>query len=62
MFYKALKYPFFGAFMVKWQNPLTAEQQKDWTHTKIKNETGASIAVLYAAALGSCLLKYWVVG
>ena len=52
MLYKALKYPFFGAFMVKWQNPLTPEQQKDWTPAKINSETGGAIAVLHAAAGG----------
>lgn len=52
MLYKALKYPFFGAFMVKWQNPLSAEQQRDWTRATVKSETGGNIAVLYAASGG----------
>ncbi len=28
MIYKLIKYPFFGKYMTKWENPLTDEEKK----------------------------------
>lgn len=37
--------------MVKWQNPLTLEQQKEWKQLRVKSKSGAIIAGLFAKAL-----------
>ena len=49
--YKLLKKPFFGRFMVKWQNPLTPEQQKDWQPLQTQSKSGGIIYGLFAKAL-----------
>ncbi|MES2795246.1 MAG: alpha/beta hydrolase [Bacteroidota bacterium] len=49
--YRLLKKPFFGRFMVKWQNPLTPEQQKDWQPVQIQSKSGGTIYGLFAKAL-----------
>ena len=46
--YKILKKPFFGRFMVKWRNPLTAEQQQDWQSVTAKSKSGGIIHGLFA--------------
>ncbi|MBC7936760.1 MAG: alpha/beta hydrolase [Rhizobacter sp.] len=52
-FYKLLKQPFFGRVMVKWRNPLTAQQQKDWQALRVKSKSGGIIYGLFAKALTS---------
>lgn len=37
--------------MVKWQNPLTLEQQKEWKQLRVNSKSGAIIAGLFAKAL-----------
>jgi hypothetical protein len=49
--YRLLKKPFFGRFMVKWQNPLTPEQQKDWQPLQTQSKSGGTIYGLFAKAL-----------
>ena len=48
--YKLLKIPFFGRFMVKWQNPLTEAQQKEWQKIHTKSKSGGIIHGLFAKA------------
>lgn len=50
MFYKILKKPFFGPFMVKWRNPLSEEEQREWEEFSVKSKTGATIKGMYAPA------------
>jgi alpha-beta hydrolase superfamily lysophospholipase len=48
--YKILKKPFFGNFMVKWKNPLTKEQSKEWKPIETDSKTGGKIIGLFANA------------
>ena len=48
MIYKILKRPFFGSFMVKWKNPLTEDEKKEWQNISIKSKSGAVIQGLFA--------------
>ncbi|NUO03324.1 MAG: alpha/beta hydrolase [Saprospiraceae bacterium] len=47
-FYKTLKQPFFGSFMVKWRNPLTTEAQNHWEQVKVTSKSGGTIVGLFA--------------
>lgn len=49
--YRLIKKPFFGRFMVKWQNPLTLEQQKEWQPIQTQSKSGGTIYGLFAKAL-----------
>jgi predicted alpha/beta hydrolase len=51
MFYKFLKKPFFGPYMVKWKNPLTPEQEMDWKRIITKSNSGGTIYGLFASSL-----------
>lgn len=51
MFYKLIKKPFFGRFMVKWKNPLTPIQKKEWKQLQTKSKSGGIIYGLFANAL-----------
>jgi alpha-beta hydrolase superfamily lysophospholipase len=46
--YKILKRPFFGNFMVKWQNPLSPEQKKEWQPISTNSKSGGVIKGLFA--------------
>jgi alpha-beta hydrolase superfamily lysophospholipase len=46
--YKLLKKPFFGRFMVRWQNPLSPEKQAEWQTVSAKSKSGATIRGLFA--------------
>jgi alpha-beta hydrolase superfamily lysophospholipase len=48
--YKIFKKPFFGRYMVPWQNPLSALEQKEWQYIQIKSPSGGNIIGLYAIA------------
>jgi Serine aminopeptidase, S33 len=48
--FKLVKKPFFGRFMVKWQNPLSLAQQKDWQPVRTKSKSGGLIYALFAKA------------
>lgn len=38
--------------MVKWQNPLNAGQQKEWTSGQVRSTTGGLLKTMYASAVG----------
>ncbi len=46
--YKLLKKPFFGNFMVKWRNPLSENEQKDWQQIKVQSKSGGTIFGLFS--------------
>ena len=48
MIYKILKKPFFGSFMVKWRNPLTEDEKKEWQQISVKSKSGGVIQGLFA--------------
>ena len=48
MLYKLLKKPFFGKFMVKWRNPLTEIEQKEWERFPVKSKSGGLIQGMLA--------------
>jgi alpha-beta hydrolase superfamily lysophospholipase len=50
MFYKILKKPFFGNFMVKWRNPLSETEQKNWKTIEIKSKSGGILRGLFATS------------
>lgn len=52
-FYKLLKTPFFGRFMVKWQNPLTEEQKKEWQTITTQSKSGGTIHGLFTRAVSA---------
>ena len=47
-FYKLLKKPFFGNFMVTWKNPLTEQEIKEWKPIKTISKSGGTIFGLFA--------------
>jgi len=47
--FKILKKPFFGQFMVQWQNPLTKKETKAWTKTWLASRSKAKLRVWYKA-------------
>lgn len=48
MFYKIIKYPFFGRFMVKWKNPLSESEKEEWESISIRSKSGGLIQGLFA--------------
>lgn len=48
MLYKILKYPFFRSYMVKWKNPLSAAEMKDWKQVRVKSKSGGTICGLFS--------------
>lgn len=46
--YKLIKKPFFNKYMVKWINPLTEIEKKEWNELKTKSKSGAEIIGLFA--------------
>ena len=48
--YKLIKYPFFGSYMVRWRNPLSEAQQKEWQPVSVRSKSGAIIQGLFAEA------------
>ncbi len=49
-YYKLIKKPFFGRFMVKWKNPLPEESQNEWTPVSFSSNSGAILKGLYASS------------
>ncbi len=47
-YYKLMKKPFFGRFMVEWKNPLPPASQTDWTAISFKSNSGALLKGLHA--------------
>lgn len=60
--YKLIKKPFFEHYMVKWQNPLTIEQQKEWNSIQIKSKSGVIIYGLFAKAFAKNVKATIVLG
>ena len=50
IFYKLIKKPFFGKFMVAWKNPLTEAQQREWQPLTIESKSGGKLVALFATA------------
>ncbi|WP_108803196.1 alpha/beta hydrolase [Aquimarina sp. Aq107] len=50
MLYKILKYPFFGNYMVKWRNPIPADERKEWRQLTVKSKSGATLKGLFASS------------
>lgn len=50
MFYKAIKYPFFGSFMVKWINPIPEDEREQWKSVTVKSKSGGMIKGLFGSA------------
>jgi pimeloyl-ACP methyl ester carboxylesterase len=48
-FYKFLKQPFFGKFMVNWRNPLPDQEQKKWEQISILSKSGGKIWGLFSS-------------
>src|SRR5687768_1663573 len=51
--YKLAKTPFFGRFMVRWENPLPVNQRQEWNSFSVKSKTGALLKGLWAPAHGN---------
>ncbi len=47
-FYKLLKKPFFGNFMVRWRNPLTEQEIQEWEQIKTDSKSGGTIFGLFS--------------
>lgn len=62
MFYKILKYPFFGSYMVKWKNPLSETEMKDWQRIEFKSKSGAIIRGLFSETKSEKALATIVLG
>lgn len=43
LFYQFLKRPFFGRYMVRWQNPLPPAEECDWTSFTIASNSGGTL-------------------
>ncbi len=50
LFYKIIKKPFFGKFMVPWKSPLSEQAKKEWEKIFIESKSGATLTCLYAKA------------
>ncbi len=49
MIYKLIKYPFFGKYMVKWRNPLSEDEMKEWERIDVKSKSGATVKGFYSS-------------
>ncbi|WP_109300720.1 alpha/beta hydrolase [Aquimarina sp. AU474] len=49
-YYKLIKKPFFGRFMVSWRNPLSIKQLEEWTPISFKSDSGAMLKGLYSSS------------
>ncbi|MCE7996591.1 MAG: prolyl oligopeptidase family serine peptidase [Roseivirga sp.] len=47
VFFRLLKKPFFGRFMVPWRNPLPEQERKNWQPINVKSKTGAELQLLW---------------
>ena len=47
-FYKILKKPFAGRYMVPWINPLNEDEMLDWERLEVKSKSGGTIIGLFA--------------
>lgn len=62
MLFKFAKTPFFGRFMVRWENPLTDHERAKWNSFTVKSKSGAQLKGLWmpahAKASGSIVLGH----
>lgn len=49
-YYRLIKKPFFGRFMVDWKNPLSINEQAEWTPISFRSESKATLKGLYASS------------
>ncbi len=49
-YYKIVKKPFFGRFMIEWQNPLSKNKQAEWTSISFKSASKATLTGIYASS------------
>ncbi len=50
LLYRLIKKPFFGNFMVKWRNPLSLEERKEWKSFSFDSRSKARLSGLVAKA------------
>jgi hypothetical protein len=50
LFYKIIKKPFFGKYMVAWKNPLSEQAKNEWEKILVKSKSGATLNCMYAKA------------
>jgi predicted alpha/beta-fold hydrolase len=48
LLFKILKKPFFGKYMVKWINPMSAVEKEKWVSHQIESKSGGKIATLFS--------------
>jgi len=53
LLYKWMKYPFFGKYMTKWENPLTDEEKKEWESISTRSKSGGVIKGMFARTKGA---------
>jgi fermentation-respiration switch protein FrsA (DUF1100 family) len=53
LFYKIIKKPFFGKYMVSWKNPLSEDMKVEWEPMAVRSKSGATLTCLYAKAKSS---------
>jgi predicted alpha/beta-fold hydrolase len=49
LFYKIIKKPFFGKYMVAWKNPLSEQVKNEWKEIFVESKSGATLTCLYAS-------------
>jgi hypothetical protein len=49
-FYKTIKKPFFGRFMVEWENPLPVHERQKWNPFTVRSKSGALLKGLWSPA------------
>src|SRR5918993_1700793 len=49
-FYKIAKKPFFGRFMVRWENPLHDDERQHWNPFTVKSKSGSLLQGLWSPA------------
>jgi pimeloyl-ACP methyl ester carboxylesterase len=49
--YKILKWPFFGRFMVRWQNPLSPDHKSQWHEITTSGKSGGLLKGLFAKSI-----------
>jgi hypothetical protein len=63
LLYKIAKTPFFGRFMVKWENPLPPVKRTEWNSFSVKSRSGGVLRGLWsetseAKSLGTIVLGH----
>jgi hypothetical protein len=53
LIYKIAKTPFFGRFMVRWENPLPETERREWRSFNVKSKSGALLKGLWMGINGT---------